>query len=304
MARRGAAAEAFAAAGGQLRLPSSGWRWRTTCGRERTTPRRSSWPKRRQARPSSAGARELRARALGIEGVPRAKRGGLRGRAPHGARRPRPRPRARHDLGGRRAVSTARASSSTTGRTTARAQGALDGALDLCEAATTAGTITACVTCMVYVLRECGDWQQALKLGRELIASETAVWVAEGLIGGIHAYQGKLGSARRLLTSALATASGAGPLQRHGGHHRRAGVGGRRRGARREEAARHCRSVLARWESSEDHHYSVKGLRWGAGLRSARGDLGGAHACSEALASIAARQRARAEAAGCTGAMR
>ena len=28
--------------GGRLRPPSSGWRWRTTCGRERTTPRRSS----------------------------------------------------------------------------------------------------------------------------------------------------------------------------------------------------------------------------------------------------------------------
>jgi DNA-binding CsgD family transcriptional regulator len=53
-----------------------------------------------------------------------------------------------------------------------------------------------------------------------------------------------------------------------------------------DDAAERCRSLLARWEGSEDHHYSVKGLRWGAGFFARRGDHGGAHACAEALTRI------------------
>ena len=117
--------------------------------------------------------------------------------------------------------------------------------------------------------------------------------MAEGLIGGIHAYQGKLTSARRLLTSALATASELGHFNITVDTTAGLAWVAAAEGAH-EEAARHCRSVLARWESSEDHHYSVKGLRWGAAHFAQQGDLGGAHACSEALASIAA-DSARAE---------
>ena len=31
-----------------------------------------------------------------------------------------------------------------------------------------------------------------------------------------------------------------------------------------DEAAAHCRELLARWEESEDHHYAVWGMRWAA----------------------------------------
>ena len=51
-----------------------------------------------------------------------------------------------------------------------RAQETLDTALALCRTSGDAGTEVACVTCMVYVLRECGDWPEALRLGHELIA--------------------------------------------------------------------------------------------------------------------------------------
>ncbi len=43
------------------------------------------------------------------------------------------------------------------------------------------------MTCMVYVLRELGEWPRASGVGRELIATGTAVWVAEGLFGVIYA---------------------------------------------------------------------------------------------------------------------
>jgi ATP/maltotriose-dependent transcriptional regulator MalT len=121
---------------------------------------------------------------------------------------------------------------------------------------------------------------------RELIASGTAVWVAEGLLGAIHCYEGKLSSARRLLSSSLASASRLG--------HYNMTVDGTSALARlaaaegdHDAAGQHCRALLARWEQSDDHHYAVGGLRWAAASFAVRGDAGGAHACSEALSRIA-----------------
>ena len=168
------------------------------------------------------------------------------------------------------------------------AQQTLETALELCQTEGDRGTEVACVTCMVYVLRECGEWAEALKLGRELISSDTAVWVAEGLIGGIYGYQGKLSSARRLLSSSHAVACQVDhynmSVDTAGGLARVAAAEGNE-----DEAAERCRWVLSRWERSEDHHYAVKVLAWGAGFLARRGDSAGAHACSEALARIASK---------------
>ena len=169
-----------------------------------------------------------------------------------------------------------------------RAQGTLDTALDLCRAVDEPGTEVACVTCIVYVLRECGEWAEALRLGRELIDSDTAVWVANGILGEIYAAQGKLSSARRMLSSALATASQVGHYNitvdvTTGLAHVAAAEGDS------QETAERCASLLALWESSEDHHYAVPGLRFGAGFFSQDGDLARAHACTEALASISSK---------------
>ena len=121
----------------------------------------------------------------------------------------------------------------------------LDRALALCPA-DSQGTHVACVTCLVYVLRERGQWADALRLCRDLIDSGTAVWVAEGLVGSIHGLQGRLTSARRLLTSSLATASRLG--------HFNTVVDATAALARLdaaegedEAAAEGCRSLLARW---------------------------------------------------------
>ena len=149
---------------------------------------------------------DLRARALGLEGVARAKRG---------------------DYEGGLATVQAGLALALEHRLTPvaaelyqrlsvvlydsadyrRAEKTLDTALDLCRAGDEPVTEVACVTCMVYVLRECGEWSRAVAMGRELIADETAVWVAEGLIGAIYGFQGKLSSARRLLSSSLAVSS-------------------------------------------------------------------------------------------------
>jgi DNA-binding CsgD family transcriptional regulator len=166
-----------------------------------------------------------------------------------------------------------------------RAQETLDSALELCRTADEPVTEVACVTCMVYVLRECGEWAEALKLGRELIDSRTAVWVAEGILGVIYAAQGKLSSARRMLSSSLATASQVGhynmTVDATTGLAQVAAIEGDA-----QETAERCRSLLALWESSEDHHYAIKSLRFSAGFFSRDGDLAQAQACAEALARI------------------
>jgi DNA-binding CsgD family transcriptional regulator len=167
-----------------------------------------------------------------------------------------------------------------------RARETLDTALALCRTDGERSTEVACVTCMVYVLREGGDWAEALKLGRELIAEDTAVWVAEGLIGVIHAFQGKLSSARRLLLSSLAVSSRV-------GHYNMTidSTTGLARVAAMEnaddEAIERCRALLARWEQSDDRHYAIWGLRWATTFFASRGDLSDAHACTEALTRIA-----------------
>ena len=54
-----------------------------------------------------------------------------------------------------------------------------------------------------------------------------------------------------------------------------------------DEAAALCRSLLARWEHSEDRHYVLAPLRWSAVFFAETGDRGGTQACAGALTRIA-----------------
>jgi DNA-binding NarL/FixJ family response regulator len=167
-----------------------------------------------------------------------------------------------------------------------RAEQALDTALGLCRTDEDAGTEVACVTCLVYVLRERGEWSRADELGRELIDSGTAVWVAEGLVGAMHAFQGKLSSARRLLTASRAVSSSVGHYNMYVDSTTALAIVAAAEGLD-DEAARHCRDLLARWEESEDHHYAVWGMRWAASYFAGRGDRLAAGECADALGRMA-----------------
>jgi DNA-binding NarL/FixJ family response regulator len=144
-----------------------------------------------------------------------------------------------------------------------QAEEALDTALDLCRTDGDAGTEVACVTCLVYVLRERGEWSRAAELGHELIGSDTAVWVAEGLVGAIHAFEGKYGAARRMLSASRAVSSSVGHYNMYIDSTTSLAIVAAAEGLE-DEAAGRCRELLARWEASEDHHYAVWGVRWAA----------------------------------------
>ena len=233
----------------------------------------------------AAGRLDLRIRALGLEGVARAKHGDyaggldvVRGGLALALE---------HDLTAVAAELYQRLSVTLYDSADyRRAQDALDTALQLCRASPDAGTEVACVSCMAYVLRERGDWERAADMSREMIATGTAVFVAEGLLGAIHAYQGRLSSARRLLLSSLGVAARLDhynmTVDTTAALARVAAAEGDDDGARER-----CREILGRFARSDDHHYAVGALRWGAAFHARHGDAAGVRACAEALTRIA-----------------
>jgi DNA-binding CsgD family transcriptional regulator len=167
------------------------------------------------------------------------------------------------------------------------AEEALDAALDLCRTDGAPSTEVACVTCLVYVLRERGEWDRAGQLSRELIESGTAVWVADGLLGAIHAFQGKLSSARRLLSASRAVSSSVSHYNMYVDSTTALAYVAAGEGLD-DEATSRCRELLVRWEESEDHHYAVWGIRWAAAHFARLGDRAATQECAEALGRMAA----------------
>jgi DNA-binding CsgD family transcriptional regulator len=242
---------------------------------------------RARAQADQAGRLDLRLRGLGVEGVARAKHGEY--------------------AAGLETVRSALALALDHGMTVVaaelyqrlsvvlydgadlrRAEEALETALGLCDANPDAAVESACLTCMAYVLRERGDWQRAGEVSRQLIADGTAVWVAEGLLGAIRCYEGRYGAARRMLTSCLSVATREA--------HYNMTVDSTAALARVavaegdvEEAGRLCRSLLARWVDSDDHHYAIAGLRWASSFFAGEGLADCSHECADALSRIASR---------------
>jgi DNA-binding NarL/FixJ family response regulator len=164
---------------------------------------------------------------------------------------------------------------------------ALDTALELCRIDSSAGVQEACVSCIAYVLRDLGEWSEAARICRELTAEGPSVFVAEGLLGSIHAYQGRLSSGRRMLKASLAQSSRLGHYNMTIDSTTALAFVAAAEDSH-DEATEHCRAIVARWEQSDDLHYALSGLRWSAAYLARTGALGDAHACTDALTQIAA----------------
>jgi DNA-binding NarL/FixJ family response regulator len=172
----------------------------------------------------------------------------------------------------------------------ASAREALGTAIGLCELRGGDGLEQTCLSCMAYVLRELGDWDQVEQLCGDLIAEgETpdATLVADGVLGAVLAWRGRGDEARPLLVRCLETATrldvvsmlcdGAAALAWLADAE-----------GDRGRAHELCRLVIDRWSRSQDHHYAVWGLRWSASWLARNGEAADARACAEALSAIAA----------------
>lgn len=169
------------------------------------------------------------------------------------------------------------------------AQEALTTALGLCEGGGDERLEHSCVSCVVYVLRELGEWKRADELADELRpagspAHET--FVADGVRGSIHAFRGEARRARPLLLRCFRAATRIGQISMQLDSAAALALLEEQEGA--VDAARgQCAFLLEVWERSEDHHYAVWGLRWAASFHARRRALADARACAEALSAIA-----------------
>jgi DNA-binding CsgD family transcriptional regulator len=148
-----------------------------------------------------------------------------------------------------------------------------------------------CLACLTPALRHTGQWDRAIHAGQEVLARddapEVAHMVAAGEIGLILANRGTTTSARRHLARAAAYAR----VHELFGLEIDTGWGLARTDAldgHDDSATTRLRELTARCLARQERHYSVAALRWAStyfARHDLRGDLG---ACTDALARIAA----------------
>ena len=165
-----------------------------------------------------------------------------------------------------------------------------DEAFSFCATNALEPTAQLCRACLTAVLRQSGDWDRAVTLCRQVIASsETTLHgraVATGMLGSILGLRGQAKRARPLLHEALTLARrielAAMELLSTWG----LAVVDQVEGAT-ESAAGHCWSILERWKQTEDRHYVISLLRWATTFFAESGDAAGARSCAAALARVA-----------------
>jgi ATP/maltotriose-dependent transcriptional regulator MalT len=163
-------------------------------------------------------------------------------------------------------------------------------AFAFCQDNAIPATAQLCVACLTVVLRQTGEWEHAMTLCREVLASPHSTVharaVANAMLGTLYALRGQAARARPLLLDAAAlgrqielaaldllAAWGLALLHDFNGEP--------------NPAAERCRFILSRWEQIEDRHYAVPPLRWAAGFFAQTHAGADARACANALARIA-----------------
>jgi DNA-binding NarL/FixJ family response regulator len=148
-----------------------------------------------------------------------------------------------------------------------------------------------CMACMSVVLWQTGEWDQTIQICRDVLATEGAYWAtrmaAAGMLGAIHAFRGDPARARPFVLQSATIARPAEVVyiellnewvsayveHLEGNDHAAAG---------------HCRTLLARWERTEERHYAVSPLRWATTFFAGQGAASETRACASALSRIAA----------------
>ena len=173
--------------------------------------------------------------------------------------------------------------------------GAIDAfttAFDFCQAHGVAGRAKICLGCLAYVLRKTGEWDRVIEIHRDVTAESgtprNARCAAIGELGLVHVLRGDTKRARAPLTEAFALAQQSGfmimKLESACGLARLEEQEGNSAPA---EARCHLLIELAR--AGEDNRYPVPALRWATTFFASRGAEAEAGACAEWLATAAAR---------------
>ena len=161
---------------------------------------------------------------------------------------------------------------------------------DFCQANAVPSTAQLCIACLTVVLRHTGEWERAMTLCREVLASDAssphARSVASGMLGSLYALRGQARQAQPLLLESatlarhielaameLLSAWGLALVDEANGAY--------------DRAAEHGRFILSRWQRMEDIHYAVPALRWLVTFFAMAGEDVEARACANALAQIA-----------------
>lgn len=163
-------------------------------------------------------------------------------------------------------------------------------AFDFCQSNAIPASAQLCVACLTAVLRQTGEWERAMTLCREILASQHssahARAVASCMLGSIYAHRGQTHRAQPLLLAAAALARqielAAVELLAAWGLALLHELNGAP-----DMAAEQCRFMLSRWEQIEDCHYAVPALRWAVSFFGATNADADARACANALARIA-----------------
>ncbi|HEY8601107.1 MAG TPA: LuxR C-terminal-related transcriptional regulator, partial [Thermomicrobiales bacterium] len=171
------------------------------------------------------------------------------------------------------------------------AQAAYQAAFAFCQTHDAATTGQLCLACLTVVLRQTGDWEQATVLCREVLAADDVVpharAVASAILGLVQVLSGQTRHARPLFVEAIALARRIElvPVELIGLWG--LALADEQTGSI-EAAVSRCRTLLARWEGTEERHYVVPILHWAVTFCAEHDADGEARSCAAALAQIAA----------------
>jgi DNA-binding CsgD family transcriptional regulator len=163
-------------------------------------------------------------------------------------------------------------------------------AVNFCEERGVSGMAQFCLACVAVVLHQTGEWQQAISLCDDVVASAQATpaarMVATAMLGLIYACRGEVERARKRLLESVTVARanevvGLELLCAWGlaiVYHLEAAY---------ESAAEYCQTILACCQHTEERHYAIMPLRWAATFFAGRNAGEQTRACAEALSKIA-----------------
>jgi DNA-binding NarL/FixJ family response regulator len=174
-------------------------------------------------------------------------------------------------------------------------------AAEFCQANGADALGDVCLACLTMVLRQAGEWDQALETCREVLMSPNsnahALAVVHGVMGSILLHRGSLRQARSELhaSNVLAKRIGLTAMEMDSDAHlgRLAAIEGRT-----EDAINRCWSMIRRWQRTDrERHYAIPNLRWIAtfATQTSSGEL--LDACAAAVTAVVTARDLEAQAA-------